>query len=387
MAPAWRPTRPDRGRTARALQRYRLRAENRRLRGLARSGTGPSDRILDSAREGIVGLDTDGRITFANPAAAGMIGYTVAELIGQPIQTHMQYSGSSIAALGQESCWREDGTSFPIECETAPISVAGHVVGAVVTFHDITRRRAVEQMKDELISVVSHELRTPLTSIRSALGLLDSGVVGAVPEKGQRMLQIAVKNTDRLIRLINDTLDLERVNSGEFRMERVVCDAGALMTQAADGVRALAAQAGVVLDVVPRDVRLFGDPDRLLQVLTNLLSNAIKFSPVGGGTVWLEAEESAGEFLFRVRDEGRGIPADKLESIFDRFGQVDVSDSREKGGTGLGLAICRSIVKQHDGQIWAESTVGAGTTVCVALPSFETEVHALATPMHTAAAA
>jgi PAS domain S-box-containing protein len=357
----------------------------------ARRPTRQDQRILDSVPEGIVGLDVEGRITFANPAAAGMMGYTVEELHGQPIRTHMQYSGSSPHVpdlpLGQESCWREDGTSFPIECETAPVSVAGRVVGSVVTFRDVSRRRAVEQMKDELISVVSHELRTPLTSIRSALGLLDSGVVGAVPEKGQRMLQIAVKNTDRLIRLINDTLDLERVNSGEFRMERVVCDAGELMLQAADGVRALAQQAGVVLDVVPREVRLWGDPDRLLQVLTNLLSNAIKFSPAAGGTVWLEAEESAGEFLFRVRDEGRGIPADKLESIFDRFGQVDVSDAREKGGTGLGLAICRSIVQQHDGQIWAESTIGAGTTVCVALPSYETEVERpLATPMHAAAA-
>src|SRR5207249_1385327 len=115
---------------------------------------------------------------------------------------------------------------------------------------------------------------------------------------------IGIKNTDRLIRLINDILDLERVNSGQFRMERVLCDAAELMTQAADGVRSMADQAGVVLHVVPRPVRMWGDPDRLLQVLTNLLSNAIKFSPVGGGTVWIEAEESEGELLLRVRDEG-----------------------------------------------------------------------------------
>ncbi len=188
----------------------------------------------------------------------------------------------------------------------------------------------MERIKDELISHVSHELRTPLTSIRSALGLLVAGVVGTMPVTAQRMLDIAITNTDRLIRLINATLDLERVNSGQFRMDRVLCDAAELITQAADGVRSMADQAGVVLDVVPRQVHLWGDPDRLLQVLTNLLSNAIKFSPAGGATVWIEAEESAGELLLRVRDEGRGIPADKLETIFDRFGQVDVSDSREK---------------------------------------------------------
>jgi PAS domain S-box-containing protein len=344
-----------------------------------RRPTRQDQRILDAAPQGIVGLDRDGRITFANLAAAGMMGYTVEELLGQPIRTHMQLARSSTSVeldlpLVEESCWREDGTSFPIESESAPLTAGGRSVGSVVTFRDISQRRAVDLMKDELVSVVSHELRTPLTSIRSALGLLESGVVGAVPDRGQRMLQIAVKNTDRLIRLINDTLDLERVNSGQFRLERVVCNAGELMVQATDGVRAMAEQAGVVLEFSPRESRLWGDPDRLLQVLTNLLSNAIKFSPPGGGTVWLEAEESAGELLFRVRDEGRGIPADKLESIFDRFGQVDVSDSREKGGTGLGLAICRSIVNQHHGQIWVESTLGAGTTVCVALPSRESEV-------------
>ena len=241
----------------------------------ARRPTRQDQRILDAAPQGIVGLDVDGRITFANLAAAGMMGYTVEELQGQPIRTHMQFSGSSTSVeldlpLGEESCWREDGTSFPIECESAPLTDDGRIVGSVVTFRDISQRRAVDLMKDELVSVVSHELRTPLTSIRSALGLLESGVVGAVPDRGQRMLQIAVKNTDRLIRLINDTLDLERVNSGQFRMERVVCDAGELMVQAADGVRAMAEQAGVVLEVFPREDTSVGDPDRLLQVLTNL---------------------------------------------------------------------------------------------------------------------
>jgi signal transduction histidine kinase len=145
------------------------------------------------------------------------------------------------------------------------------------------------------------------------------------------------------------------------------------MCVAADGVRSMADDAGVILAVLPREAHLWGDPDRLVQVLTNLLSNAIKFSPSTGGTVWVEVEESDGEVLFRVRDEGRGIPADKLESIFDRFAQVHASDAREKGGTGLGLAICRDIVNQHRGHIWAESTLGAGTTLCVALPTGETD--------------
>src|SRR5712691_7436527 len=272
---------------------------------------------------------------------------------------------------GEQVCWSEEGVSFPIEYESAPIFEDGAIAGAVVTFRDVGQRRAAERLKNEQISVVSHELRTPLTSMRSALGLLVGGQVGRLPETGHRLLDIAVRNTDRLIRLINDILDLERLDSGHMPMTSVWCEAGELMAEAADGVRAMAEQAGVVPEVVPNDTRLWADPDRLLQVMTNLLAHAIKFSPPSGGTVWIDATQADGELMFRVRDEGCGIRPDKLETIFDRFVQVGDGDAHKKGGTGLGLAICRGIVKQHGGHIWAESSVGAGTTLCVALPNDE----------------
>jgi signal transduction histidine kinase len=148
------------------------------------------------------------------------------------------------------------------------------------------------------------------------------------------------------------------------------CDVYELMCQAADGIEAVAAEARVSLRVYATSAHLQADPDRLVQVLTNLLANAIKFSPAGR-TVWLDAEEQPHELVLRVRDEGRGIPASQLETIFNRFAQVEVSDAREKGGTGLGLAISRAIVQQHGGQIWAESTLGLGTTMCVAFPRDE----------------
>src|SRR6185503_15932395 len=157
------------------------------------------------------------------------------------------------------------------------------------------------------------------------------------------------------------------MDSGEIPMQSVISEAAELMTHAADSVRSMADHAHVTIEVLASTASVWGDPDRLVQVLTNLLANAIKFSPATGGTVWLDAERSAGEVVFRVRDEGRGIPTAKLQTVFDRFTQVDESDSREKGGTGLGLAICRSIVAQHGGQIWAESAPGAGTTMFVAL--------------------
>jgi signal transduction histidine kinase len=327
--------------------------------------------ILESTPAGIVCLDLEERIIFANPSAARMLASGVVEdVVGQPIRTYIQFFGAN----PNELCWRDDGSSFPIEYERAPIAEHGQPIGVVVTFRDVTERQAAERLKDELISVVSHELRTPLTSIRSALGLLAGGHLGRLADKGQRMLDIAVTNTDRLIRLVSDILDLERVDSAQIVMRRVACDAGELMTQAADGVRALAEQMGITVEVLPGDAQVWGDPDRLLQVLTNLLSNAIKFSRPGGGSVWLDAEHSPAEIVFRVRDEGRGIPPDKLETIFERFTQVDDSDAREKGGAGLGLAICRGIVTQHGGQIWAESTLGAGTTMCVALPCPDTRM-------------
>ena len=236
---------------------------------------------------------------------------------------------------------------------------------------DITERLTVDRMKDEFVSVVSHELRTPLTSIRGSLGLIAGGVMGPLPEKAQYMVEIAVNNTDRLIRLINDILDIERMESGKITMERTVWDTGEVMAQAAELMDDLARKAGVTLSVSSESVQVWADPDRIVQTLANLLSNAIKFSP-RFGTVWLAARRREDQVLFQVKDQGRGVPADQVESIFERFEQVDASDSREKGGTGLGLAICRSIVQQHGGQIWAESTVGEGSTFFFTLPVLRT---------------
>jgi len=236
------------------------------------------------------------------------------------------------------------------------------------TGQDITARHDTERAKDEFVSIVSHELRTPLTSIRGSLGLLAGGVLAASPEKAERMLKIAVDSTDRLVRLINDLLDIERINSGTTEIERRPCDAEQLVQDAADAMDAAAAEAGVTLHVSSARVAVWADPDRVAQTLTNLLSNAIKFSP-RGGRVWLAVEEREGELRFSVRDEGRGIPVDKLELVFERFQQVDSSDARDKGGTGLGLAICRSIVEQHGGRIWVQSVAGLGSTFTFTLPT------------------
>jgi CheY-like chemotaxis protein len=243
----------------------------------------------------------------------------------------------------------------------------GNKAGAVLIFRDITERRAIERLKSEFVSTVSHELRTPLTSIRGALGLLSSGLLGPVAEKGQRMLEIAVSNTDRLVRLINDILDLERIESGRVELTRDTVDAQTVMEQAREGLQSIADEAGIRIVVAPAAGSLWGDSDRIIQTLTNLIGNAIKFSPANT-TVMLSGHAGPADFTFSVVDQGRGVPDDKLDSIFQRFSQVDASDSRDKGGSGLGLAICQSIVGAHGGRIWAEKNDPAGTRLHFTIP-------------------
>ena len=242
------------------------------------------------------------------------------------------------------------------------------IVGAVVIFKDITERQIIDRMKDEFISVVSHELRTPLTSIRSSITLLSSGRIDSQSSKSQRLLEIALDNSNRLVRLINDILDLERIKSGKVTMVKASYSAANIMVDAVEIVQNMADKANITISVTPLSVQLWVDRDRIIQTLTNLLSNAIKFSPPNT-TVSLEARLQDNEMaVFQVQDRGRGIPSEHLETIFDRFQQVDASDSRDRGGTGLGLAICRSIVQQHGGQIGVESTLGQGSTFYFTLP-------------------
>ncbi|MCU0546489.1 MAG: PAS domain S-box protein [Oscillatoriaceae cyanobacterium Prado104] len=380
--------------------------------------------ILFSAGEGICGLNKCGKVTFVNPAAVRMAGYSGKELIERPLWESLHRKPENNQKILQENLspptpnadseltlacspnsancqvlatlqdgktrrvtdevfWRPDGTSFPVEYVVTPMRERGEIIGAVVTFKDITDRLAIDRMKDEFISVVSHELRTPMTSIHGALGLLNSGLLHAQPHKAKRMLEIAVTNTERLVRLIDDILDLERMESSCDSAVKEICNAADLMRQAADAMQGMALQAGVTLSVTPATACLRATPDRLIQVLTNLLSNAIKFSPAGA-TVCLSGEVApkqgiaanphaptpSSELRIAVQDRGRGIPPDKLEVVFERFQQVDAPERGHSGGTGLGLAICRSIVQQHGGRIWVESVLGEGSTFFLTLPVF-----------------
>ncbi len=288
-----------------------------------------------------------------------------------------------------------DGTTRSVSINYIPhIDNDDRISGFFALTSDISDRKAIERMKDEFISVVSHELRTPLTSLHSALKILVTGRLGVLTKDGQQFLEIADENTERLVRLVNSVLDLQRIESGAVTMEKQACTATELMIQAVDTMQAMAQQQEITLVNQPLDIQLWVDADYIVQALTNLISNAIKFSSPGGN-VWLIVQRPEQpptpppngrkstkskaskvskspslpiEILFQVRDEGQGIPANKLETIFERFQQVDSSDSRKKGGTGLGLTICRKIIEQHGGKIWVDSTLGVGSTFSFTLP-------------------
>jgi PAS domain S-box-containing protein len=342
--------------------------------------------ILQAVDQAVYGIDPEGFVTFANPAAARLLGEDVEDLVGRDFHATYHATRADGSASPWEECpshdaltrgvrrrvqrdlvHRRDGTPVEVELTAVPLDVGGEVVGAVVTLSDISARRAVERLKDEFVSVVSHELRTPLTSIRGSLGLLASGRFGELPAQGGRLVDIALQNTERLVRLVNDILDLERIETGHQELHRRTGPLGPVLEAARDGVAGAAEARGVQVRVAGGDVVASVDHDLMVRALVNLAGNAVKFSP-DGATVELEALRGDGEVLVQVRDTGRGIPEDKLQRVFERFEQVDASDARDKGGTGLGLAITRSIVERHGGTVSVSSQEGVGSTFTVQLP-------------------
>ncbi|MBV6626921.1 MAG: response regulator [Rivularia sp. (in: Bacteria)] len=341
-------------------------------------------RIVEIASDAIICIDSDRRITLFNQGASEIFGYAVSEVLGEPLdllvpEGWVEARCHDVADLGKSESpsrkmgerreiygRRKNGSEFPAEASISQLNLGNKTVYTVY-LQDVSHRKQVERMKDEFVSIVSHELRTPLTSIHGSLGMLATDLIPLGSEDGKRLVQIATDSTERLVRLINDILDIERIESGKITMFKQMCQVGELIRQSVNIIRLLADKAQVKLSVENPPLQLQVDADRIIQVLTNLLSNAIRFSSPGGA-VSLSAVEQDSEILFTVKDNGRGIPEDKLKIIFERFQQVDSSDSRNHEGTGLGLATCLSIVEMHGGKIWVESILGVGSTFYFTLP-------------------
>ncbi|MFC5344418.1 CHASE3 domain-containing protein [Brevundimonas staleyi] len=339
--------------------------------------------IFDGAIDGIITLNPSGSVETMNAAAERMFGYSAQELGRRDISLMLDIApdgegeflkrlGASQGALEggllrQMEATRKNGDSFPVDVALGAMQLptGTHIVAVV---RDISERRRIEQLKDEFVSTVSHELRTPLTSIAGSLGLLAGGAAGALPEKAGRLIQIAQANSQRLVRLINDILDIEKIESGKLRLEMAPLDLREVAARAVEGVRGYADELGVRLTLAEGEAApVRGDADRLIQVVTNLLSNASKFSP-RGGEVRVTVDPERRLARLSVVDQGPGIPDSFRSRIFSKFAQADGSDTRAKGGTGLGLAIAREIAERHGGRLWFESAEGEGATFYLDLP-------------------
>ena len=332
----------------------------------------------------VLELDPAGRIQQVNPAAELLFGYPPAELEGRSVDKlilpdfHADFrkqwqdlieSRVPVTGLKLRNP-RRDGLSIVCEWAVTPlVNPAGDIVAVIAQGRDITQQLEAEQMKKEFTSTLSHELRTPLTSIIGSLQLINSGVLGDVDKDVLELTTIAERNGQRLLDLINDVLDVEKIESGKLALfpepmllSELVAESLTLNRSFADRYKVRLAAGGEL-----PQVKVNADRKRLLQVMTNLLSNAAKFSPEGA-TVSVTMDMAGGNVRVGVHDNGPGIPEAFHKRIFGRFAQADMSYTRQKGGTGLGLAICKRLLEMMDGRIGFANREGGGTTFWFELP-------------------
>jgi PAS domain S-box-containing protein len=342
---------------------------------------------FEESSDGTFVLNADGDIEALNGAAERMLGRPRDAVLRTPILDIMDivpagdtpfvarleatHGALEAAPMREVIVRRFDGGEIPADVTIRAMHMADGRYIAIYA-RDISDRKRVERLKDEFVSTVSHELRTPLTSIAGSLGLLVGGVTEALPEGPARLIGIAHANCQRLVRLINDILDVEKIESGKMKFELATLALAQVAERSIDAVRGYAEQLGVTisLEAEPADLEIRGDLDRLVQVGANLISNAVKFSKTGDH-VEITARRWGRLARITVQDHGPGIPDEFRARMFTKFAQADSSDTRQRGGTGLGLVIAKEITERHGGRLWFDSSPGAGTSFHIDLPLTE----------------
>jgi PAS domain S-box-containing protein len=379
-----------------AESKQELQGLNRRLQGEIAEHTRTENelrdsyqflkRIMDNTTNAIYVLDRDGLFIHTNHVTCETTGYTREELFRSPFGRLFQERDREdvmaqferVAEAGDTVTHHEveligkDRTTRTVSFNLAPLYEGDRISSVVGTAEDITERRKVEKLKSEFLSTVSHELRTPLTSIRGSLGLLHGGMQDIASDEARQLVGIAYKNTDRLINLINDLLDIQKLEAGEMKFKFDVYELEPLIEHAIEINQGLAEEYKVrfVFEHPGTEMHVRVDRNRFEQVLTNLLSNAVKFSPAGG-QVELAAEQHGRQVRIVITDHGPGIPEEFRTRIFQKFAQADSSNTRQKGGTGLGLSITKGMMERMGGAIDFRSEVGQGTSFFVELPLTE----------------
>jgi len=344
--------------------------------------------VLDNTIDMIFMFDSQSlRFSYANKGAMDTLGYSEERLLAMAAWqlrgnvTEDEYRADIAPFLRGEIQSRQfetvnccaDGSVIPVDVSMQLVRQTGEEHGLFISLtRSAVERKKIERMKNEFVATVSHELRTPLTSIRGSLGLIAGGAVGELSEQARKLVSIAYNNSERLGRLINDILDMEKIESGKMRFELQPHRIRPLLEQAVEATRAYGEQLGVqlLLRGPLSDALVPLDSDRFMQVVANLLSNAAKFSP-HGGVVEITTQHGDGSVRVLVSDRGPGIPEEFRSKVFDKFSQADASDTRQKSGTGLGLSIVKAIMEKHGGEIGFETEVGAGTTFYVTFPAPE----------------
>lgn len=346
------------------------------------------DAVLSSLSEGVYQLDEKGLLRYMNPAGEDILGYKTSEIIQKNMHDLVHYKLPDGTPRPRETCdllkvmtegvrfetredyfVRKDQTCIPVQISSSPLIAQGKIIGAVVSFKDISERQAIEKRMSEFYSTVSHELRTPLTSIRAALGLMEGGAAGPLSERALKLVKVGSQESQRLVRLINDILDMKKLESGKFELHLQNVPVRELIMDTLTNLESSSAERKVRLSMSSDSgaATAYCDRDRIVQVLTNLVGNAVKFSPENSAVLVSSAQQD-GEVEFCVRDSGPGITGEQAAKLFQMFHQIDSSDTRSKGGTGLGLAISKAIVEQHGGRIGVRSVVGEGATFWFTLP-------------------
>ncbi len=321
---------------------------------------------LEATVDLVVIYTVAGDVVYLNPAAR--------RVLGEPVGT--LYASDALEIAIRDGHWSgealvhaADGKELPVaQVVIAHPSTQGGVWFVSTIMRDLSEWKKLDRMKNEFVSTVSHELRTPLTSMRGALGLLEAGVTGPLSDKGIDLVHVAQENCERLIRLINDMLDLDKIEACSLAFDPVDLAPADVVQATLDGIAGMAVVYGISLErAIEETPTVHADRDRIIQVLTNLVSNAIKFSPAGS-VVRVAVTATPDRVRMAVENPGQGIPAADRDKLFRRFQQLDGADNRQRGGTGLGLAIAKAIVEQHQGRIGFESEPGVKTTFWFDLP-------------------